>query len=309
MKRLLLGAAASLFVLALSVPLVFGQTEQQVEQVTLSLSPQTFDISANPGETIKNSFKIVNGSDEAITLDATIKNFTVNGEEGGVTLTEEATNWSVSDWVNVSPTKSTIDARGSQVYDFVINVPTSAEPGSHFGAIILKSESVQIDPVGPSVSQEIGPLILIKVAGDVTEEASIASFGSTQAVWTRGPVELETRVENTGNVHFKPTGTITIKNMFGSEVTTINLQEQNVLPDSIRRLVDEWDPGVFAFGRYTADLSLVYGDQDVILTSSTSFFVFPMLMSIIVLGGIVLLIVIIKGRHRLAEAGRALSGR
>jgi hypothetical protein len=304
MKRLLLGAASALFVLALAVPLAFGQ-----EQVTLSLSPQTFDISANPGETVSNSFKIVNGSDEPIVLGATIKNFNVSGEDGGVALTEEETNFSVADWIDVDPMNVTIDARGSQVFDFVISVPASAEPGSHFGAIILKSENVDLNPTGPSVAQEIGPLILVKVAGDVTEEATIDSFGSTAAVWTKSPIELETRVKNSGNVHFKPRGTITIKNMFGSEVTTINLQEQNILPDSVRRLVDEWDPGVFAFGRYTADLSLVYGEENVILTASTAFFVFPLLSTVLALGGVVLLVVIVKGRHRLAEAGRALSGR
>jgi len=66
--------------------------------------------------------------------------------------------------------------------------------------------------------------------------------------------KLETRVENTGNVHFKPTGTLTIKNMFGSEVTTINLTSQNVLPDSIRQLINEWDPGITSFGRYTEQI-------------------------------------------------------
>lgn len=281
----------------------------QTEQVNLSLSPQTFDFDANPGESYTNSFRIVNGSDQAITMAASTKNFTPQGEEGAVALTEETTSWSVASWIDVSPLSASIEPRGSQTFEFTVDIPQTAEPGSHFGAIILKTEPAQLNTTGPSVSEEIGPLILVKVAGAVTEGASVESFGATQGIWTKGPVVLETRVMNSGNVHFKPKGTITIKNIFGNEVTKIDLQEQNILPDSVRRLINEWDPGTFAFGRYTANLSLVYGENDTILTSSTSFFVFPLVSSLLVVGGIAVLTAAIVGRRRLSKALQVLAGK
>lgn len=306
MKRILLGVGSVFIAAFLFVPWVAGQDSPEI---TLSLSPQTFDISANPGESIDNSFRIVNGEDREVSLTTSVKNFTVGDEAGGVNLTEEDTNWSVADWISVSPSETTIEALGSKIFDFTIDVPAGAEPGSHFGAIIVRTTPDELNPEGPTVSQEIGPLVLVKVAGDVTEMAEIASFGATRSFWLTSPVELETRISNTGNVHFKPSGTITIKNMFGSEVTTINLSEQNVLPDSIRAIVDEWDPGVVAFGRYTADLSLVYGGDDTILTASTSFYVFPILTTTVVVGAIILLVVVIRGRRRIGKAFGALAGK
>ena len=53
----------------------------------------------------------------------------------------------------------------------------------------------------------------------------------------------------------------------------------------------------------------MYGADDVIVTASTSFFVFPVLMSVITIGGVLLLVVAITGRHRIGEAVRVLAGK
>jgi hypothetical protein len=282
---------------------------QQVNQITISVSPTVFELSANPGDVLSESFRIVNGTDQELTLTATPKNFTAEGEEGGVNLTEEETSFSLASWITASPTEVNVPARGSQIFDFTIAVPENAEPGGHFGSVIIQTEATQLDQTGASVSQEAGPLILVSVAGDIIEEASIIDFMPTKSFWESGPVVLETRVENSGNVHFKPSGTIVIKNMFGNEETTINLEERNVLPGTIRKLVNEWSPG-FRVGNFTADLSIVYGPDSAIETASTSFIIFPYKIIIpALLGGILVVFVGIRYRSNFAAASRALRGK
>lgn len=301
-------AIVGLVVAALTSVITLAQTDE-TNQVTISVTPPSFEIDANPGDTIDNKFRIINGSDQALTLTTTPKNFTAEGEEGGVNLTEEDTAFSLADWISVSPETVDIPARGSQVFDFTISVPANAEPGGHFGSVIVQTEAVSVDSTGAAVSQEAGPLILVRVAGDITESASIASFGSSKNFWESGPITFETRVENTGNVHFKPSGTITIKNTFGNEVTNMNLEEQNVLPGTIRKLVNEWDPG-FAVGRYTADLTLVYGENGQIDTASTTFIIFPYKTIVPAFIGLAVLVyIVIRSRKRIAAAGRALAGK
>lgn len=281
---------------------------QDTSTIALSVSPQVFEVNADPGDVITESFKIVNGTDIDLTLNATPKNFTPDGEDGGVTLTESTTSFSLASWITVSPTKVTVPARGSQVFDFVITLPADAEPGSHLGSIIVQTDPIDIDGSGAAVSQEIGPLILASVSGDIVESAEIASF-TTDSFWEKGPIEFETRVTNNGNVHFKPSGTIEIKNMFGNIVATIDLEEKNVLPNSTRRLVNEWSPG-FTVGRYTADLTLVYGADGTILTGSTSFTVFPYKVILPITLGVILLVWIgVRYRGRISKAGKALSGK
>lgn len=300
-------AVASTLVLALLVSA--SVLAQQTNQVTISVSPTVFELSANPGETLDNSFRIINGTDQDISLTATPKNFTAEGEDGGVELTEEDTSFSLASWISVTPSQVSVPARGSQTFEFSIAVPSNAEPGGHFGSVIVQTEAVAVDSTGASVSQEAGPLILVSVSGDIVEAANIIDFKASKGFWHNGPVALETRVENQGNVHFKPSGTISIKDMFGNEVTKINLEERNVLPGTIRRLINEWSPG-FAVGRYTADLSIVYGNDSSIDTATTTFIIFPYKIIVPALLGIIALIVIsIKSRKRLAAAGRALAGK
>lgn len=282
---------------------------QNTNQITLSVSPISFELSANPGDTLERTFRIVNGTDSELTLTTTPKNFTAEGEEGGVNLTEEETSFSLASWISVNPSEAVLPARGSQTFAFTVDVPENAEPGGHFGSVIVKTNPIAIDATGAAVSQEAGPLILVSVAGDISEAARIVEFKAQKNFWESGPVVLETRVENLGNVHFKPSGVITIKNMFGNEVTKINLEERNVLPDTIRKLSNEWNPG-FAVGRYTADLSIVFGPNQEVTTASTTFTVFPYKIIIPALLGLILLLFFaVRFRKRIAAAARALAGR
>lgn len=287
---------------------------QQADSIALSMSPQLINVSANAGDApIENVIRITNGSDMPVELETIPKNITPVGEEGEVDLTEDATSYSLAEWLTVSPSKVTLSPKSTEDFTVTITVPTNAEPGGHFGSVVFKTIPPQTtDGAGAAVSQEIAPVILVSVAGDITEEANIASFASSKSFWTnQKPITFDTRIENTGNVHFQPkNGFITIKNMFGKEVTKIPLDQKNVLPDSIRKITSEWaDPG-FAIGRYTADLSFVFGEGDEILTASTTFIVFPyqtvIPATLIVVGS---LFVLVKFRKRIGAAVKVLSGK
>lgn len=304
--RWLAGISAVLFATLISFTAI---AQTQVNQISISVSPTVFELSANPGDSLFEQFRIVNGTDQDLVLSTTPKNFTASGEEGGVDLTEEETGFSLASWITVDPVDIVIPARGSKIFKFSIDVPISAEPGGHFGSVIVKTEGVRVDQTGASVSEEIGPLILVSIAGDVKEEASIVEFKTAKSFWETGPIEFNTRVENSGNVHFKPRGTIVIKNTFGSQETSINLEEKNVLPGTIRKLVNEWSPG-FKIGRYTADLSVVYGKDSTIKTASTSFIIFPYKIVIPAIIGVILLVfVLVRFRTRIAAASKALAGK
>lgn len=276
---------------------------QEANSISLNVSPTVIELDANPGGKQEGSFKIINGSDIALELVTTPKNFVASDEIGGVNLTEDDTSYSLADWISVSPETASVDARGSQIFNYTITVPQDAEPGGHFGSIIVQTEGVRIDETGPAVSQEVGPLILVRIAGDTFQEASIVEFATTDRFQEKGPVTFQTRIENTGNVHFKPRGTITIKNMFGKTVTTIDLEEKNVLPDSIRKLTNDWNPTGISIGRYTADLTLVYGVDDKIVTASTSYVLFPYKTVLpLVVALVVIVFIAIRHRKRIQKA-------
>lgn len=316
--RRLLYIAAPVFALLILVGLVGRIYAQQASQVTLAYTPQVIEFSANPGDpTYENVIRLTNGSDVPLEIDSTPVNFLAGGEEGEPELTEETTAFSLSQWITVTPESYSLAPGESQDFLVEINVPADAEPGGHFGGVQFTGvPPVPAETSDNFVSQEfnVTPLILVSVAGDITEGANIESFGSTQSMWTdwsdENPITLETRIYNSGNVHFKPKGTITIKNMFGREVTTIPLTESNVLPDSIRKITSEWsDPG-FQVGRFTAEVSFVYGSQSEILSAETSFIIFPYKTIVpIAVVTIFVLFILIRFRSRIGMALKVLSGK
>lgn len=309
MKRLIYILSAtflfSVFVLAGNI------RAQNAEDVTLSISPPLFELTANPGDSLTNKIRLSNRSNQQQQISVLKLNFTALGEEGGVDLTEEASNFSLASWIDVDKEAITLPAGQDHIFDFRIDVPSTAEPGGHFGSIIFKAAPTPLkDGSGSAVSPEVGALLLVKVSGDIREQASIAEFFADPGFYENGPFNLVTRVRNEGNVHFKPRGTVTISNMFGQEVSSISFNERNVLPDSIRRFESEWNPSGLRFGRYTATVSLVYGSEDKILTATTSFIVFPWKAFLVLLIIVALIAFVVwRYRERFRAAFRALSGK
>ncbi len=286
---------------------------QEADQVSLTMSPQLIEVTANPGdEPIVNTIRITNNSDLPVELLATPQNIVPTGEEGGSVPTEDETSFSLAAWITVEPEAVSVAPNTTQDFTVTIAVPGNAEPGGHYGTVTFETvPGDSTEGAGASVVQRLAPVILASVAGDIVEEGGIESFASTKSFWTNEkPILFETRLNNTGNVHYKPTGTITIKNMFGNEVTKIVVEERNVLPDTIRKLETEWsDPG-FAVGRYTAELDLVYGEDDNQIHAETTFIIFPwqtiLPIAVVV---IVLLFILVKFRSRLGAAFKVLAGK
>ena len=286
-------------------------TAADLPKTGLAISPPTFELAANPGDVLKNSLRVDNVVDIPLEVTVEARNFAALGEDGGIDLTPQKDEYSLASWISVSPNKLTIPPRESRTFDYAITIPQNASPGGRFGSIIFQTAPSKAlgGGTGVAVSQEVGSLVFVKIAGEVSEKASIAGFAPTTNINDSGPVHFDIRVKNDGNVHFKPTGTITISNFFGKKVATIPVNEQNVLPGAIRKMDASWDEG-WLFGRYNATLSLVYGKDSQVITASTAFWGFPYKLV-----GVILLILIIVGiflyprRARIWRAFKILFGK
>jgi len=297
--------------LMLSFVVTAQDSIQENEAITLAVSPQILELSANPGDEIASTFRLTNGGDKNININVSAQNFIPQGEDGAVALTEETTGYSLAQWISVDPQTIEIEPKQTQVFSTVISVPESAEPGGHFGSLVFRTIPPEQEGTAALVSQEIAPVILVRISGDVDESAEVSSFRPTQNTWSnQNQIELETRIKNNGNVHFRPTGTIEIKNMFGRSVATIDLQERNVIPGATRRTITNWDQPGFRIGQYSAHLTAVYGADNEILTAETSFIVFPYQIILPIAGAVFILSVIIwKLRRRISLAIKVLRGK
>lgn len=305
----------------------------------LTVSPPTYELSANPGDSLSNTIRVTNDSDSAVTLAVAAQDFTVGGTEGSVTVEDKTSTSSFSSWFNFSTTQIQLAAKGTALVPFTINVPKGAEPGGHFATVLFNPVvTANSSSTGASVIQRVGSLILMKVSGAIVEQGSITRFstksfkGSFQTVtasdgktkiyvasaeqlnqeharsyYNKGPVAFDVLIKNSGNVHFKPGGTVTIYNIWGHKVDQVALDPHNVFPGGERRITVVWPAVNLWGGYYRAQVAAVYGSQNKILTAETVFWAFPLWAIILIL--VVLILVILLHRRLLTAAKVLIKGR
>lgn len=274
----------------------------------LTISPPLVELSLNPGETSKQQVKLTNPTNQLVEVYPSAMNFEASGEGGEPAFTSasaSASRYSLANWLSFQEGKIALTPEQVVDFKYQISVPENAEPGGHYGVIFFGTEppETQKDVSQVALASMIGELILVRVPGDINENASLTDF-STKKFYLKGPVEFSLRIKNLGNIHFKPQGDITIKNMFGNTVETMKVNEAkgNVLPESTRKFTENWQPGGFLFGKFTANTGLNYGETNQNLSGNLNFWIVPIwfiiVVSIIILAIIVLIIWKVKRKKK-----------
>lgn len=292
---------------------------------SFQISPPTANYPTNPGGTAKGTIKVTNLTGDPIALTVDKQNFAAKGEEGEVELIDNADPlYSLAPWFNVLQPTVAVPARATREVPYSVSVPVNAEPGGRYGALVFHTTPTKLPTgqSGASVEQSIAALIFVRINGAANENLNVASFESGIQVDTHNftpktffeysPVDFMARVKNTGTVHEKVSGTITIKNMLGMKVATLPYDEHFVIPGAIRRFNAAWGTNAkkpFLIGQYTATFSGTYASGKT-LTASTTFTVLPWrLLGTILIGLIIVFLLFWKGRKRFARAARILAGK
>lgn len=243
--------------------LIFGglvlTAQVSAQQVGVSISPLTFELTANPGDTLTNTLKVYNPTDSVISIKMEAEDFKPVGETGQVVVEPEAEmTYSLKRWIKTGPTEFTLEPKEQKFVDFEISVPENAEPGGKYGSILASTTGVVGKGItGTAVAQKVGALLLLIVAGPVKENLTIKEF-SAPSFLEYGPVPFSIRFENNGTVHVRPRGFVTITNWWGKKVADVEFSQLNVIPGAIRKIDTSWQ-NKWLFGKYTAMLVGSYG--------------------------------------------------
>ncbi len=274
----------------------------------LEIAPPVVNLTADPGEVKDVSISLRDISENSLVVSGQVNDFSARGEDGTPQLNlddTEANPYSIKSWID--PLKQlTLQPREVKSLPVTIRVPKNAAPGGYYGVIRFTANAPGVTGNGVSLSASLGALIFIRVNGDAKESTSVAEFYTSSKDGTRNwlfesqPVTFVARVKNDGNVHEQPTGQITVKDIFGNVVTSVNmnLERRNVLPGSIRKFESDMDKSNigdrFLFGYYTASIKLTYGTKDQTTTANLSFWVIPWRLVLTVIGVVIVLIIVIR---------------
>jgi len=297
-----------LVILGMAVALILawiflGSHAAHAQEVGLTISPLTFELTADPGDTITNELRVFNPTSNRFSVDMDVEDFTATGELGSVIVeTTEDETYSLKKWVVFDPPTFSLDPGEKQFVRFVINVPAEAEPGGHYGSILATIKASIGEVSGTGVTSKVGALVLLSVPGTVTENLIVEEF-SAPDFQEGGPVPFVARFSNTGSVHVRPIGFVQITNLLGRKVEDVPFPQKNVIPGAKRLVEFDWLPSGFTAGRYTASLVGHYGQTNIPLSAVTTFWVLPWKqLSVLGFGLLVGLFLLIKMRKRLTLA-------
>lgn len=265
----------------------------------LTVTPPLSELDLTPGETLQTKIKLYNETDKTVVVYSEVTGFTAEGEDGNPSYDFDAERIGLSAWIEVPQTSISIEPGNSVEVPVKVNPPVGADPGGHY-AVVFFSENPPSDGSQLAIGTKIGTLYLANVEGDILESGKIAEFLSGKKMYNRLPVDFVVRFQNTGNIHLRPTGDITISNMFGkiADSAEVNVAKSAVLPGQIRKYEAAWEKEVpqgtasgvwstfwqeylnewnnFAFGKYSATATLsAQGLVAVQDTATVSFWVIP----------------------------------
>jgi len=277
--------------------------------LSVTVTPPLFQLTIGPGESWTSALKIVNNNTYDVTYYAQVVDMQANGENGQSKFVpiigppDPALAASeLARWMTISAAPITVKAGKTMDLPFTVKIPFNAEPGGHYAAILVGTQPLAGSSTGTQlkVSSYVSSLLFARVKGDVIETGRIREFVSDQGLYQTPNANFTLRFENTGNTHLKPEGNVTIYNMWGKERGKVLINQDsnfgNVLPKSIRRFQFSWEgeQSVFDIGRYSATVTLTFGqDEKKNISATTYFWVVPIVPVAMTLGTLVLFLLVL----------------
>jgi len=280
---------AGLFILALPLKALAAERD-------FTIIPPKLELTAKPGDVISSSVKLKNNTDQPQEFKIGATDFIVKDSKGSPDFTSLKSNWALTSWLSFSP-KSIIIEPGKIGYVSVnISIPEDALPGGRYASIYFSQPGlIEEGQTASGVAAELRNLILLRIQGPIEENAIIRQF-KTPKLSEYGPITIETEIANLGNYHISPLGGIKITNMFGKTVFSQELDERNIFPKTSYEYESEFG-SKWLFGKFQADLTAAFGEQNQPLTATIYFWVWPWRLTSLALASIfaiVLIIVLIK---------------
>lgn len=273
--------------------LILPSSALAAETIPLTIAPVRQQLEMKPNETSTGILKLINTSENPISGTLKAVDFIIQDDQGTPVFLEDEnfqSNYSAASWINLPYSRLTIPANDKIEIQFKINASPDALPGGHYAGIIFEAVGQSFDPVpipenqtssGAAIAPRIASLIYITIPGDYEESALITKF-SIPKFSQHGPLDVDTTILNQSPSHIRPTGLITITNMFGDVLTHLPLDEQNIFPGA-ERTFKNTIPTKWLFGRYQAHFQAAYGTQGKSLNALIYFTVIPVALIIYII--------------------------
>lgn len=281
-----------------------------VAGLAATVAPNVLELSSEVGEMLESSVTIFNTGVSEQTYFLDLLSFEPSGEDGTPLFTPEKDKESVFlSWFQFPVREVPVPALSKVDVPFSIVVPDDVTAGSYYGAITVATTPTDVVASnGAIVEAKTAVLVFLTVEGETVEKLELLDFTVDQSGSTLPFGTFHYRLQNQGNVHLTPTGTVKLVGLFGQELATIdaNETEGRVLPASTRTYEVTFGRGDMHWldragyqlrhlliGPVRAELTISYGESGSIKATQTMQIV-PVELMLALVGALGLMFLVYK---------------
>lgn len=233
----------------------------RAEEIGLAVTKNTFDLEIIAGDSYKDNLTVLNQSAKValpVNIEFSPWDLKKDSDDIEFVMAEPALN--AAKWFKTDPENFILDPDGAREINFTIEIPSRVPSGTYLAMMRFKAVLPEhyFEAQGPRFIPELGVLFFIKVSALSLDgvknpyQAEIISIDPKNAkhigimekiisTAKAGVFEdtikiLSAKIKNTGFYHFKASGFLEIKNIFGRTVYKTELENRYLLPDRSRNL-------------------------------------------------------------------------
>jgi len=151
---------------------------QAFGSINFTVTPIKYELNLQPWESITLPASLRNNSDAPVTLPTAASDFESSGRDGTPRFLRRSElvfpDQQLSSWISIQESALTINPWEEGTTNFTIDVPTTATPGWHYGAVFFKNDgSERSSWWNVGINVDYGIIILVNVSGDVIVDVDI----------------------------------------------------------------------------------------------------------------------------------------
>lgn len=195
------------------------------KNIVMSLRPSEQDIDLKPGQHFEGSVVVYNVGKVPFSFKASAAPYQVknNDYEQDFTSTSESTR--LANWIKFPVTDFTVKPNQSAEVKFVIDVPEDMPGGGQYAAIIIRTDEAKQQSGGVDVIGQIAALLYAHIEGDELRANGFVQNYQFPSLMFGDEFKISSVIENTGNVDFRVTETLSVKDFFTNR--------EAITPDSV----------------------------------------------------------------------------
>ena len=236
-------------------------------EVSISVAPIRVEHLVKQGEKGTDVISVTNDGTAPTRLKVSIEDWSLTKDGNPMFVKAENNRYSCVEWIRINPVDFRVGPGQTREVRYTITVPQGIEDGGYRAAIIFET----VPDVTPGEKMKRVFLrgrivtILYEVVGKPVQEGH--ANGLRTELKKEG-IDFFIALQNTGKVHFRTKGSITVKDSNGTKAFEAEVPDVPVLPESEREIKITYDKPL-PKGKYTALAVVDIGKKELIGAETT----------------------------------------